>query len=67
MNECCRPLARDLGDLKQRMNVMVARRKCHRSRGNDCMRRHVQPDATWLVGAQKGSWGRPLLHHNQEK
>ena len=26
------------------------------------MRRHIQLDPTWLIGAQKGSWGGPSLH-----
>ena len=62
MNELCRPLAKEFRGSKQRMNVMVACKVCHWSRGNDYMRRHIHPDATWLIGAQKGSWGGPSMH-----
>lgn len=61
MAKACLSLALELGDLKRRIDVEVARTKIPlvgKARNNDCMRGSVQPDElgfkSSLIGTQKG-------------
>ena len=66
MKKILPPLAKEIGDLKQRTNVMVALKKCHWSRSKDYVRRQGSLMRADLLGL-KTIHGRDFWCTNNSK